>query len=53
MAPFYPKGVAPRHVKLEQIFRGVMPFMCIVVVCMAVLYIWPEVALWLPSVLYG
>ena len=53
MAPFYLKGVAPRHVKIEQIFRGVMPFMLIVVLCMAVLYIWPEVALWLPSVLYG
>lgn len=53
MAPFYLKGVAPRHVKIEQIFRGVMPFMCIVLLCMAVLYIWPEVALWLPSVLYG
>ena len=53
MAPFYLKGVAPRHVKLEQIFRGVMPFMCIVVLCMAKLYIWPEVALWLPSILYG
>jgi TRAP-type mannitol/chloroaromatic compound transport system permease large subunit len=30
-----------------------MPFMFIVLVSMAVLYIWPEVALWLPSVLYG
>jgi tripartite ATP-independent transporter DctM subunit len=53
MAPFYLKGVAPKHVQIEQIFRGVMPFMYIVVLCMAVLYIWPEVALWLPSVLYG
>ena len=53
MAPFYLKGVAPKHVRIEQIFAGVMPFMFIVLVSMAVLYIWPEVALWLPSVLYG
>jgi tripartite ATP-independent transporter DctM subunit len=53
MAPFYLKGVAPKHVRIEQIFRGVMPFMYIVVLCMALLYIWPEAALWLPSVLYG
>jgi tripartite ATP-independent transporter DctM subunit len=53
MAPFYLKGVAPKHVRIEQIFRGVMPFMYIVVLCMAMLYIWPEAALWLPSVLYG
>jgi tripartite ATP-independent transporter DctM subunit len=53
MAPFYLKGVAPKHVQIEQIFRGVMPFMFIVILCMVLLYIWPEVALWLPSVLYG
>ena len=52
MAPFYLKGVAPKHVRIEQIFAGVMPFMFIVLISMAVLYIWPEVALWLPSVLY-
>jgi tripartite ATP-independent transporter DctM subunit len=53
MAPFYLKGVAPKHVQIEQIFRGVMPFMFIVLICMVLLYIWPELALWLPEALYG
>jgi TRAP-type mannitol/chloroaromatic compound transport system permease large subunit len=53
MAAFYLKGVAPPHVTLNQIFAGMMPFMAIVVVCLALLYIWPGIALWLPQVVYG
>ena len=52
MAPFYLKGVAPKHVGLDQIFRGVMPFMLIVLLSMAILYVWPQLALWLPTVVY-
>jgi tripartite ATP-independent transporter DctM subunit len=52
MAPFYLKGVAPKHVSINEIFAGVMPFMLIVLVAMALLYIFPEIGLWLPSVLY-
>jgi tripartite ATP-independent transporter DctM subunit len=52
MAPFYLKGVAPPHVTINQIFSGVMPFMYIVLVAMALLYIFPGIGLWLPSVLY-
>jgi TRAP-type mannitol/chloroaromatic compound transport system permease large subunit len=53
MAAFYLKGVAPRHVTLNQIFAGMMPFMAIVLVCMALLYIWPGIALWLPGFVYA
>jgi TRAP-type mannitol/chloroaromatic compound transport system permease large subunit len=52
MAPFYLKGVAPPHVTINQIFSGVMPFIFIVVGCMVVVYTFPGIALWLPSVLY-
>ncbi|MCZ8316022.1 TRAP transporter large permease subunit [Phreatobacter sp.] len=52
MAPFYLKGVAPPHVTINQIFSGVMPFIVIVVGCMVVVYTFPGIALWLPSVLY-
>ena len=44
MAPFYLKGVAPKHVTINDIFAGVMPFLCIVVVCLALLYVFPDVA---------
>ncbi|MBC7803281.1 MAG: TRAP transporter large permease subunit [Candidatus Parcubacteria bacterium] len=53
MAAFYLKGVAPKHVTLNQIFVGMMPFMGIQLVALALLYIWPSIGLWLPSVLYG
>jgi tripartite ATP-independent transporter DctM subunit len=52
MAPFYLKGVAPKHVGLDQIFKGVMPFMLIVLLSMVILYVWPQLALWLPTVVY-
>lgn len=53
MAAFYLKGVAPAHVTLVQIFRGMMPFMLIQVFAMFLLYMWPQISLWLPSKLYG
>ena len=52
MAAFYLKGVAPPHVTLNQIFAGMMPFMGIQVLAMALLYAWPAIGLWLPHVLY-
>ncbi|MEK7697166.1 MAG: TRAP transporter large permease subunit, partial [Pseudomonadota bacterium] len=52
MAAFYLKGVAPPHVTLNQIFAGMMPFMAIQVFAMFLLYVFPQIGLWLPTVLY-
>jgi len=52
MAPFYLKGVAPSWVNINDIFRGVMPFMIIVIVSMIMLYAFPQIGLWLPTQLY-
>jgi TRAP-type mannitol/chloroaromatic compound transport system permease large subunit len=52
MAAFYLKGVSPPHVTLNQIFAGMMPFMGLQVVSMFVLYMWPQLGLWLPQALY-
>ncbi|MBS1138147.1 MAG: C4-dicarboxylate transporter, partial [Proteobacteria bacterium] len=52
MAAFYLKGVAPPHVTLNQIFGGMMPFMGIQVVALILLYVFPEIGLWLPNYLY-
>ncbi|HXE38928.1 MAG TPA: TRAP transporter large permease subunit [Azonexus sp.] len=52
MAAFYLKGVSPPHVTLNQIFFGMMPFMGIQVFALALLYIFPQIGLWLPQVLY-
>ena len=53
MSAFYLKGVAPKHVTLNQIFAGMMPYMLIVILCMVFMYIWPGLTLWLPNYLYG
>lgn len=53
MAAFYLKGVAPPHVTLNQIFAGMIPFMAIQIIAMVVLYLFPGIGLWLPSVVYG
>ncbi|MDA9501225.1 TRAP transporter large permease [Bradyrhizobium sp. CCBAU 11357] len=53
MAAFYLKGVAPPQVKLTDIFSGALPFVGLVFLTMALVYIFPGIALWLPSYLYG
>jgi TRAP-type mannitol/chloroaromatic compound transport system permease large subunit len=52
MSAFYLKGVAPRHVTLNQIFAGMLPFMGIQVLAIVLLYMFPGIGLWLPQVLY-
>ncbi len=53
MSAFYLKGVSPKHVTINQIFAGMMPYMLIVILCMVFMYIWPGLTLWLPRFLYG
>jgi TRAP-type mannitol/chloroaromatic compound transport system permease large subunit len=52
MAAFYLKGVAPRHVTLNSIFMGMLPFMGIQVFAIFLLYVFPGIGLWLPALLY-
>ncbi len=53
MAAFYLKGVAPPHVTLNQIFLGMIPFMAIQILAIFLLYMFPQIGLWLPSLVYG
>ena len=53
MAAFYLKGVAPPQVKLTDIFSGALPFVGLVFLTMALVYIFPGITLWLPGYLYG
>jgi tripartite ATP-independent transporter DctM subunit len=53
MSAYYLKGIAPAHVTLADIFRGMMPYMMIVILCMAITYIFPQTAYYLPSLIYG
>jgi tripartite ATP-independent transporter DctM subunit len=53
MAAYYLKGVSPPSVLLTQIFSGCMPFVYIVLLTMLLIYVFPQLTLWLPSVLYS
>ncbi|WP_118132963.1 TRAP transporter large permease subunit [Oceanicella sp. SM1341] len=53
MSAYYLKGIAPPEVQLTQIFKGVMPFLLMVFISMAVVYIFPAVVFHLPEVFYG
>jgi len=52
MSAFYLKGVAPPHVTLNQIFAGMLPFMGIQIIAIVLLYLFPDIGMWLPRVLY-
>jgi tripartite ATP-independent transporter DctM subunit len=53
MSAYYLKGIAPPHVQLTQIFKGMMPYMLIVILCMVILYMFPSVTYYLPNLIYG
>ncbi|MDB5727520.1 MAG: putative TRAP-type C4-dicarboxylate transport system, large permease component, partial [Noviherbaspirillum sp.] len=52
MSAFYLKGVSPPHVTLNQIFLGMLPFMGIQIIALILLYVFPQIGLWLPQTLY-
>jgi tripartite ATP-independent transporter DctM subunit len=52
MSAYYLKGIAPPSVRLAQIFGGCMPFLSMVIVSMVLLYLFPQIAMWLPAVIY-
>ena len=53
MSAYYLKGIAPPHVTLNQIFAGCMPFLFLVLVAMVIVYVFPQIAFWLPGLVYG
>jgi TRAP-type mannitol/chloroaromatic compound transport system permease large subunit len=52
-ALFYLRGVAPDSVATLEIYRGVMPYVAIQLLALVILAIWPQLATWLPRMVYG
>ena len=53
MSAYYLKGVLRDQIELVQIFKGIMPYLGIVVFCMFLMYQFPAIALWFPDYLFG
>jgi tripartite ATP-independent transporter DctM subunit len=55
MAPaiFYLRGIAPPEITIQHMFRGVVPFIALQVGCLFIVAAFPQLVLWLPSVLLG
>ena len=47
---FYMKGVVPPSIKMQEIYRGIIPFVCLQVLAVALVMAFPEIALYLPRV---
>ena len=52
-ALFYLRGVAPPSVSTMQIYAGVIPFVGLQVLMLAILWTFPNLTLWLPTLVYG
>ena len=52
-ALFYLKGVCPPGVSLAHIYRGIIPFVMLQLSGLAIVFYYPELVTWLPSVAYG
>jgi len=53
MSAYYLKGVLGKQIELMDIFRGIMPYLAIVIGVMVLMYLFPGIALWLPDYLFG
>ena len=54
MAPaiFFLRGISPPELRLTDMYRGVIPFIALHFVCIALIVIFPELALWLPELMF-
>ena len=53
MSAYYLKGVLKDQIELIEIFKGILPYLIIVISSMVLLYQFPGIALWLPDYLFG
>lgn len=50
-ALFYLKGVAPKSISIQQIYKGIIPFVLLQVIGLILVMAFPEIALWMPNTL--
>ena len=50
-ALFYVKGILPPSIKIQEVYRGVIPFIIIICIVTALCAVFPPLVTWLPSML--
>lgn len=50
---FLMRAMAPKEVTLRDIYRSIVPFVAVMVLALALVMIFPQIALWLPNYVYG
>lgn len=53
MSAYYLKGVLKNQIQLVEIFKGIVPYLGIVILSMVLMHTFPGIALWLPDYLFG
>ncbi len=53
MSAYYLKGVLKKDIELVEIFKGILPYLAIVIFAMFLMYMFPKLALWFPDYLFG
>lgn len=53
MSAYYLKGVLKKDIELVEIFKGILPYLAIVIFAMFLMYMFPNLALWFPDYLFG
>jgi TRAP-type mannitol/chloroaromatic compound transport system permease large subunit len=52
-ALFYLKGIAPKEIKIQSIYKGIVPFVILQLLAVVFVLLRPELALWLMRSTYG
>ncbi len=47
------RAMAPPEITIRDIYRSIIPFVGVMVLALAVVMIFPQIALWLPDYVYG
>jgi TRAP-type mannitol/chloroaromatic compound transport system permease large subunit len=50
---FYLKGVVPKEITTLDIYKGIIPFVVLQVLALALAFVFPQLVLWLPRAMYG
>ena len=52
-ALFYLRGVIPKSIKTIEMYKGVIPFIVIQIIAIAIVWLYPDIATWLPQYIFA